>query len=137
MVDGERADVGHSAVEGHRLVRALRVGAERIYCERSGRRELLHGDPRTDMRPAQRKVKRDEHILRRKRVRDAAVLGVAAVADANEVVRRQVRPDLYSNGPADPHWLLPHAIEGFFTNGGKRVYVTRVLDTALARRATT
>ena len=48
-----------------------------------------------------------------------------------------LRPDLYSNGPADPHWLLPHAIEGFFTNGGKRVYVTRVLDTALAQRATT
>ena len=49
----------------------------------------------------------------------------------------RLRPDLYSNGPTDPHWLLPHAIEGFFTNGGKRVYVTRVLDTALARRATT
>ena len=49
----------------------------------------------------------------------------------------RLRPDLYSNGPADPHWLFPHAIEGFFTNGGKRVYVTRVLDTALAQRATT
>ena len=49
----------------------------------------------------------------------------------------RLRPDLYSNGPTDPHWLLPHAIEGFFTNGGKRVYVTRVLDTALAGRAMT
>lgn len=26
------------------------------------------------------------------------------------------------------HCYLPHAAEGFFTNGGKRVYVTRVLD---------
>src|SRR5437773_10664844 len=30
------------------------------------------------------------------------------------------------------HCYLPHAIEGFFTNGGKRVFVTRVLDTVLA-----
>src|SRR5260370_19002690 len=25
------------------------------------------------------------------------------------------------------HCYLPHAVEGFFTNGGKRVYVTRIL----------
>src|SRR5215471_7241155 len=31
--------------------------------------------------------------------------------------------DLYGE-----HRFLPHAIEGFFTNSGKRVYVTRVLD---------
>jgi phage tail sheath protein FI len=30
------------------------------------------------------------------------------------------------------HRFLPHAVEGFFTNGGKRVYVTRVLDQAAA-----
>ena len=30
-----------------------------------------------------------------------------------------------SNGP---HWGLPYAVEGFFTNGGKEMYVTRVLD---------
>jgi phage tail sheath protein FI len=30
---------------------------------------------------------------------------------------------------------LPHAIEGFFTNGGKRVYVTRVLDSTVAECA--
>ena len=31
------------------------------------------------------------------------------------------------------HCYLPHAVEGFFTNGGKRVYVTRVLrDDAVA-----
>ena len=33
------------------------------------------------------------------------------------------------------HCYLPHAVEGFFTNGGKRVYVTRVLrDDANHRR---
>ncbi len=30
------------------------------------------------------------------------------------------------------HSYLPHAVEGFFTNGGKRAYVTRMLDTELA-----
>lgn len=34
------------------------------------------------------------------------------------------------------HCYLPPAVEGFFTNGGKRVYVARVLDTDLANRAT-
>lgn len=28
--------------------------------------------------------------------------------------------------PPEPHCFLPHAVEGFFTNGGKRVYVTRI-----------
>ncbi len=43
----------------------------------------------------------------------------------------------FSNGPNDLHCYLPHAVEGFFTNGGKRVFVTRVLDTDLADRAAT
>lgn len=43
---------------------------------------------------------------------------------------------LYSNANGR-HCYLPHGVEGFFTNGGKRVYVTRVLDTTLARRAAT
>src|SRR6266566_1428968 len=34
----------------------------------------------------------------------------------------------FSNG-SDVHCYLPHAVEGFFTNSGKRVYITRVLDT--------
>ncbi|HMC59566.1 MAG TPA: hypothetical protein VKJ01_10270, partial [Candidatus Solibacter sp.] len=34
-----------------------------------------------------------------------------------------------------PHRFLPHAVEGFFTNGGKQLYVTRVLDTALMASA--
>jgi hypothetical protein len=33
------------------------------------------------------------------------------------------------------HCYLPHAAEGFFTNGGKRVYVTRVLDAQTAAPA--
>ena len=28
------------------------------------------------------------------------------------------------------HCYLPHAVEGFFTNGGKRVFIARVLDPA-------
>src|SRR5262245_24272455 len=38
--------------------------------------------------------------------------------------------------PADPndfHCYLPHAVEGFFTNGGKRLYVTRVQARGAAR----
>jgi phage tail sheath protein FI len=41
----------------------------------------------------------------------------------------------FSTSPTDPHCYLPYAVEGFFLNGGKRVYVTRVLDTAGAVRA--
>src|SRR5690606_3047784 len=33
------------------------------------------------------------------------------------------------------HRFLPHAVEGFFTNGGKRVYITRVLNTDAAHLA--
>ena len=38
--------------------------------------------------------------------------------------------DFNNNG--DPHCYLPHAIEGFFQNNGKRVYVTRVLNAQAA-----
>src|SRR6266550_964234 len=38
--------------------------------------------------------------------------------------------DLYGD-----HCFLPHAVEGFFTNGGKRLYVTRVLDPKAAATA--
>jgi phage tail sheath protein FI len=34
------------------------------------------------------------------------------------------------------HCYLPHAVEGFFTNGGERLYVARVLETAAAVPAT-
>ena len=46
----------------------------------------------------------------------------------------RLRPDLYSNRN-DYHCYLPPAVEGFFVNGGKRVYITRVLDTVGASRA--
>ena len=39
---------------------------------------------------------------------------------------------LRSSDYAD-HRFLPHAVEGFFTNGGKRVYVTRVLDASATK----
>ena len=35
----------------------------------------------------------------------------------------------------DTHRFLPHAIEGLFTNGGKRVYVVRTLDSSATRAA--
>jgi len=35
------------------------------------------------------------------------------------------------------HCHLPHAVEGFFTNAGKRVFITRVLDLTRAERAET
>src|SRR6266852_2039919 len=35
------------------------------------------------------------------------------------------------------HCYLPHAVEGFFTNGGKRLYVVRVLELAAAANALT
>ena len=44
-----------------------------------------------------------------------------------ERLSREEFPDRY---------YLPYAVEGFFTNGGKRLYVTRVLDTSAAVRAT-
>lgn len=33
-------------------------------------------------------------------------------------------------------WYLPHAVEGFFINGGKRLYIVRVLPTAATSGAT-
>ena len=36
-------------------------------------------------------------------------------------------PTLY-----DGHCFMPHSVDGFFTNGGKRLYVTRVLEPSQA-----
>src|SRR5207245_2678446 len=41
----------------------------------------------------------------------------------------------FSNG-SDAHCYLPHAVEGFFINGGKRVYVTRILASGAAPAST-
>src|SRR5262245_7300083 len=61
------------------------------------------------------------------------------VTSYGEYVRwfgERLRQELYSNG-ADRHCYLPTAVEGFFTNGRKRVYITCALDVTLARRAAT
>src|SRR5260370_18988169 len=46
--------------------------------------------------------------------------------------RLRLQDFVNSNGK---HCYLPHAVEGFFQNEGQRVYVTRVLDTAGAVKA--
>jgi phage tail sheath protein FI len=59
------------------------------------------------------------------------------VTSYGEYVRwfgERLHPDLYSNGN-DCHCYLPHAVEGFFVNGGKRVFITRV-EAGGAARAT-
>ena len=47
---------------------------------------------------------------------------------------RRIFGDLLNPALYDEHRFLPHAVEGFFTNGGKRLYLTRVLrrETATA-----
>ena len=59
---------------------------------------------------------------------DVPVL-VTSVGDYNRWFGGQLRPgDDYGE-----HRYLPHAVEGFFTNGGKRVYVVRALSDAATR----
>src|SRR5215471_16560553 len=38
----------------------------------------------------------------------------------------ELDPAVFVNPINGLHCFLPHAIDGFFTNGGKRVYLTRV-----------
>jgi uncharacterized protein len=47
------------------------------------------------------------------------------------------RADFPDDGVRGARCHLPHAVEGFFTNGGKRLYVVRALDPARAARAST
>ncbi|MBW4518176.1 MAG: phage tail sheath subtilisin-like domain-containing protein [Scytolyngbya sp. HA4215-MV1] len=43
----------------------------------------------------------------------------------------------YLNDTAYPNaWYLPHAVEGFFTNGGKRLYIVRILPSTATSAAT-
>src|SRR5262252_7180263 len=39
----------------------------------------------------------------------------------------------FTNPPGRPHVYLPHAVDGFFTNGGKRLYVVRVVGPEAAK----
>jgi phage tail sheath protein FI len=55
---------------------------------------------------------------------------VTGLGEYQRVFGGTLNPALFGN-----HCFLPHAVEGFFTNGGKRVFVTRVLDAAAASAA--
>jgi phage tail sheath protein FI len=47
-----------------------------------------------------------------------------------------LEPADFVNPPGRVHAYLPHAVEGFFTNGGKRLYVVRVAPRDAARATT-
>ena len=55
---------------------------------------------------------------------------VTSAGEYRRVFGEGLNRDLYGE-----HRYLPTAVEGFFTNGGKRVYITRVLDSSLAAPA--
>ena len=55
---------------------------------------------------------------------------VTSNGEYRRVFGELLSPDLY-----DEHRFLPHGVEGFFTNGGKRLYVTRVLNRQTASAA--
>ena len=64
---------------------------------------------------------------------------VTSMGEYRRIFGERLNPNEYFNPgpPADRSMhFLPHAIEGFFTNGGKRVFVTRVLDVGAAQPAT-
>jgi phage tail sheath protein FI len=56
---------------------------------------------------------------------------VTAVSEYQRWFGQYLDPAVFDAGRC----YLPHAIDGFFTNGGKRVYVTRVLDPGAAAPA--
>jgi phage tail sheath protein FI len=61
------------------------------------------------------------------------------VTSYGEYVRwfgERLTPLDYVNG-SDLHCFLPHGVEGFFTNGGKRLFVVRVLEVTKAEHAKT
>lgn len=61
---------------------------------------------------------------------------LTSIGDFTRWFGEKLRQVDYSNGPSDPHCYLPHAVEGFFLNGGRRLYLARVLDDAGATRST-
>jgi uncharacterized protein len=56
---------------------------------------------------------------------------VTSFADYQRTFGGYLNPDLYPD-----RWYLPHAVEGFFQNGGKRLFVTRVAADQTPNRAT-
>src|SRR6516162_10547980 len=64
---------------------------------------------------------------------------VTGVAEYRRLFGQLLDPELYFNpAPLDNAMhFLPSAIEGFFTNGGKRCYVTRILAPDVAAPAST
>src|ERR1035438_8249362 len=52
---------------------------------------------------------------------------VTSYGEYTRMFGENLDPDVFVNSNG-PHWALPYAAEGFFTNGGKEMYVTRVLD---------
>ena len=59
---------------------------------------------------------------------------VTSYADYRRTFGGYLDPAHYQNGLGQ-HSFLPHAVEGFFTNGGRRAYVVRVLEEGAAQRA--
>src|SRR6478609_804097 len=56
---------------------------------------------------------------------------VTSTGEYRRVFGEMLNPALYGE-----HRFLPHSVEGFFTNGGKRLYLTRVLRRETATAAT-
>lgn len=56
---------------------------------------------------------------------------VTSMGEYTRVFGQALNADLYGE-----HRFLPHSVEGYFGNGGKRLYITRILNSASALPAT-
>src|SRR5262245_37878611 len=54
---------------------------------------------------------------------------ITSYADFRRLFGGYLPEDEFTDGSKRVHSYLPHAMEGFFSNGGKRAYITRVLPT--------
>jgi len=59
---------------------------------------------------------------------------VTGVGEFTRWFGERLDPILFTNGNG-PHYHLPTAVDGFFSNGGKRLFVTRVIDAGNAARS--
>src|SRR5262245_58198494 len=57
---------------------------------------------------------------------------VTSIGEYNRMFGGTLPIDEFSDPTGRAHGFLPHAVEGFFTNGGKRAYVTRVVPPEVA-----